>query len=84
MKKKGGQHWGNTQEREREAAYLHHRVQSNLLSLVFAVAKEAVCVDVVGVAVQFNVHVVRTSQFLLDCEGDLCGGSSEVQGADGL
>lgn len=76
--------WGNMQEREREAPYLHHRVQNHLPSLVFAVAEEAVCVDIVGVSIQFNMHVVRTSQFILDSEGDLCGGSSEVHGADGL
>ena len=75
---------GNTQEEEREAAYLHNRVQNHLLSLVFAVAQVAVCVNVVGVAVQFNMHVVETRVFILDCEGDLCGGSSEVHGAHGF
>lgn len=75
---------GNAQEEECEAAYLHDHIQNHFLSLVFAVAQVAVCVNVVGVAVQFNMHVVRTSLFILDCEGDLCGGSSEVHGADGL
>lgn len=75
---------GKTQEEEGEAAYLHHHVQNHLLSLVFAIAQVAVRVNVVGVAVQFNVHVVGTVQVILDREGDLRGGSSQVHGADGL
>lgn len=75
---------GKLREEQRAAAYLHDHVQDHLLSLVFAVAQVAVCVDIVGVAVQLDVHVVRTSLFVLDCEGDLGGGSSQVHGADGL
>jgi len=72
------------QRTERKDVHLHYFVQDPLPSLIFAVAEETVCVDVVRVAVQLDVQVVRSLEILLDREGNLCGRSPEVHGPDGL
>lgn len=64
--------------------YLDYFVQKNLLSLIFAIAEETVCVDIVRIAIQFDMHVVKPLQIILDCEGDLCGCSTEVHGPHSL
>lgn len=66
--------------RDRRDCYLNYFVQNPLPSLVFAIAEETVCVDVVRVTVQFDTQEVRSLWVLivLDCKGDLCRCSTEV------
>lgn len=57
---------------KRKAVYLDYFVENPLLSLIFAIAEETVCVDIVRVTIQFDMHVVSPPEIILDCKGNLC------------
>lgn len=67
--------------KDKSPAYPQHFIQESLLGLVLAVAEEAVCVDIVRVAVQFDVQVVFTLVVLLDGKSNLRGRPAEIHGA---
>lgn len=60
------------QRMKRKAAHLDYFGQNPLLGLIFAIAEETVCVDIVRVTVQFDMHVIWPTEIILDCKGDLC------------
>lgn len=62
----------HTCKRKEEVTYLHDFVQNLLLSLIFAIAEETVSVDIVGITIQFDIHVVGSLEIILDCKCDLC------------
>lgn len=64
--------------------YPEYFVQNLLLSLIFAVAKETVCVDSVRIAIEFDVHVVRPVEIILNGKSNLCGCSTKIHGPYGL
>lgn len=64
---------------ENRKSYLHKLCQNFFFSLVFAIAQEAVCVNIVFVAIQWNFNKILSSGIWWDREGDLSGGSSQVQ-----
>lgn len=66
--------------KDNSLTYPQHLIQDRLLRLVLAVAQEAVRVDIVRVAVQFDGQVVVTLVVVLDSKGDLCGRSTEIHG----
>ena len=66
--------------------YLKEGCQKPLLSLVPAIALEAVCVERVFIAIQGHLHDVTGVQphLLFCCEGYLGGGTTQIQGTCGL
>lgn len=59
-------------QKQTKVTYLDDIVKNHLFSLISAVAEEAVCVDVVRITVQFDMHVVRSSEIILDSKSYLC------------
>lgn len=57
---------------KRKASYLDYFVQNPLISLIFAIAEETVCVHTVRITIQFDMHVVRALVIIHDHKGDLC------------
>ena len=59
--------------------YLYKLCQNSLLCLIFAVAQETVCIDVVFIAIEGHPDEILSYCIIGGCEGNLSGCSTQIQ-----